>query len=88
MARRRSGNSHTTISITWKDKDELRRYARELKTTKNGKLYESDAELFSRILEYYKNNSDARKKEEPVPTYPNKTSLDVSQPDSSHEEAK
>ena len=53
MARRRSGNSHTTISVTWEDKDEFRRYANEVKKTKNGKMYESDAVLFHKMLKFF-----------------------------------
>lgn len=87
MAQRRSGNSHTTISITWEDKDEFRRYARKVKTTKNGAMHESDAVLFQRVLEYYRNNSDSKKADKAEPTYPNKISLDDIQPSSENVEA-
>jgi len=51
--RRKEGNKFTTISITWSDKEILREYARYKKETKNGKLYESDAEIFNRIMSEY-----------------------------------
>ena len=86
MARRRSGNSHTTISVTWNDKDELRRYALCVKETKNGNMFESDAVLFSRMLKFFVENSDDIPKDKSKPTYPNKISLDKSQQDSSLEE--
>ena len=85
MARLRSGNSHTTISVTWEDKDEFRRYASKVKSTKNGAMYESDAVLFARILEYYR-NSDTEPMEKAEPTYPNRISLDVPLQDSNLED--
>lgn len=88
MARRRSGNSHTTISVTWEDKDEFRRYASEVKKTKNGKMYESDAVLFHKMLELYKDEVAKKPMDKPSPTYPNRISLDSDQQDSSHEEPK
>ena len=66
--RRKNGNKFTTISISWKDKERLRMYATFKKETKNGKLYESDAEVFNKILEDYSSN-----RENPTtahPTYP------------------
>ena len=54
--RRKNGNKFTTISVSWDDKEVMRRYAHFKKETKNGKLYESDAELFHKILELYKHN--------------------------------
>jgi len=51
--RRKEGNKFTTISITWKDKGLLRTFAKFKKETKNGKLYETDAEVFNKILNAY-----------------------------------
>jgi len=80
MAQRRSGNSHTTISITWDDKDEFRRYASKVKSTKNGEMYESDAVLFHKMLELYKDKIIKEPMDKAQPTYPNKISLsDVQQ---------
>ena len=52
MARRKVGNSHTTISVRWEDKEKLRRHAKLVKKTKNGNMYESDSVLFQRVLNY------------------------------------
>ena len=49
MARRKIGNSHTTICIKWEDKETFRKFAKFVKKTKTGDLYESDSALFSRI---------------------------------------
>lgn len=87
MARRRSGNSHTTISVTWEDKDEFRRYANKVKSTKNGDMYESDAVLFKKILNSYTANHAETRNDIIPQTYPNKISLDDVQQDSSHEES-
>ena len=38
MARRKVGNSHTTISVRWEDKEKLRRHAKLVKKTKNGDM--------------------------------------------------
>ena len=51
MARRKAGSSHTTISITWEDKELFRRFAKLLKKTRNGEMYESDSAVFHKILE-------------------------------------
>jgi len=61
--RRKEGNKFTTISITWKDKEYLRMYAGYKKETKNGKLYESDSEVFSRVLGYYMDGKPVLNKE-------------------------
>lgn len=53
MARRKIGNSHTTICIKWEDKETFRKFAKFVKKTKTGDLYESDSALFSRILNHY-----------------------------------
>jgi hypothetical protein len=59
MARRKLGTSNTTISISWEDKDEFRKFAKFVKKTRNGDMYESDAILFHKILTSFKidNNS-------------------------------
>tara|TARA_R110002020_G_scaffold6986_4_gene29510 strand:+ start:2667 stop:2882 length:216 start_codon:yes stop_codon:yes gene_type:complete len=54
MARRKIGNSHTTICVTWEDKELFRKFAKFVKKTKTGDLYESDAVVFSKILSNYK----------------------------------
>ena len=53
MARRKIGSSHTTISIRWEDKELFRRFAKLVKETRNGNMYESDAVVFRKILEEY-----------------------------------
>ena len=45
MARRKIGNSHTTICVTWEDKELFRKFAQFVKKTRTGNLYESDAVL-------------------------------------------
>jgi len=50
MARRKAGSSHTTISITWEDKELFRRFAKLVKKTRNGEMYESDSAVFHKIL--------------------------------------
>ena len=52
MARRKADSTHTTISITWKDKELFRRFAGLVKKTRNGEMYESDAVVFNKILTY------------------------------------
>ena len=74
MARRKQGNSHTTISITWEDKEEFRRYAKYEKQTRTGKRYESDATLFKRLLEEFKKNNSISESEKPHSTYPSHSS--------------
>ena len=39
MARRKAGSSHTTISITWDDKELFRKFAKLVKKTRNGEMY-------------------------------------------------
>ena len=53
MARRKESNTHTTICITWEDKEEFRKFAKFVKKTKTGELYESDTGLFHKLLEDY-----------------------------------
>jgi len=57
MARRKIGNSHTTISVTWEDKELFRKFAKFVKTTRTGKLYESDSVLFNRMLMFFKESN-------------------------------
>jgi len=54
--RRKKGNKFTTISISWGDKQIMRSFAKFKKETKNGKLYESDSEVFNRMMIEYHNN--------------------------------
>ncbi len=70
MARRKISNTFTTISITWKDKEQFRRFAKFVKNTKNGKRYESDAQLFNRILDHYIQSGNDDLSETPNSTYP------------------
>ena len=71
MARRKISNTHTTICITWEDKENFRRFAKFIKKTKTGDLYESDTILFHRVLEEIKSNKTGSEK--PNTTYPTKT---------------
>jgi len=59
MARRKIGNSHTTICVTWEDKELFRKFAKFVKKTRTGDLYESDAVLFAKMLNHFKNGNDA-----------------------------
>jgi hypothetical protein len=69
MAKRKIGNSHTTICISWADKDVFRKYAQLVKKTKNGDMYESDAAIFHRMLDIFRQNSNGSKAHN---TYPRK----------------
>ena len=53
MARRKTENTHTTISIKWDSKERFRKYARLVKETRNGQMHESDAVVFDKLLRYY-----------------------------------
>ena len=57
MARRKTENTHTTISIKWDSKERFRKYARLVKETRNGQMHESDAVVFNKILVYYIDNN-------------------------------
>ena len=57
MARRKIGNSHTTICLSWEDKELFRKFASFVKKTRTGNLYESDAVLFSKMLNHFKENN-------------------------------
>jgi len=72
MARRKAGSSHTTISITWEDKELFRRFAKLVKKTRNGEMYESDAVLFDKLLNFYEQHN---KQAHSIPkgTYPTKS---------------
>jgi hypothetical protein len=70
MARRKSGNSHTTICVTWEDKELFRKYAKFVKKTRTGNLHESDALLFSRMLTFF--NTGNTKGDVSNSTYPSK----------------
>ena len=70
MARRKSGNSHTTICITWEDKELFRRFAKFVKKTKTGDLNESDSAVFHKILEFYKQHHEPS---DIKPTYPTRS---------------
>jgi hypothetical protein len=85
MARRKKDNPNTTISISWKDKEEFRKYAKLVKQTKTGDRYESDAVLFRRLLKFWiENNTIYSPHSEPRSTYP---SLNKSQPSSDSSES-
>ncbi len=71
MARRKIGNSHTTICVSWEDKELFRKFASFVKKTRTGNLYESDAVLFSKMLNHFKENNTIG--EISNTTYPSKT---------------
>ncbi len=57
--RRKEGNKFTTISISWGDKQIMRSFAKFKRETKNGKLYETDAEVFNRMMiEYHEHHPE------------------------------
>lgn len=65
---RKQGNSNTTISVSWIDKNKLRQLARKVKTTKNGDVYESDSQIFHRVISGIVDNTSTDNT--PRPTYP------------------
>lgn len=69
MARRKIGNSHTTICVSWSDKELFRKFAQFVKKTRTGDLYESDAVVFSKMLQYYLQHHESG---EMKSTYPSK----------------
>ena len=71
MARRKIGNSHTTICVTWEDKELFRKFASFVKKTRTGNLYESDAVLFNKMLSQFKDNNTVG--EVSNTTYPSKS---------------
>jgi len=74
------GNPMTTIAVSKIDKNKLRLLAKFIKETKNGKLYESDSQVFTRVINEAINVPD--KYLVGNPTYPSKNQ-DESQQDSS-----
>ena len=68
--RRKEGSKFTTISVTWQDKTMMRRIAKFKKETKNGKLYESDAEVFAYLILWYSRNYKDMDNGTAHPTYP------------------
>jgi hypothetical protein len=81
--KRKDGAFSTTISITWSDKNRLRRLANKIKTTKNGDVYESDSVIFNRVLKDYMNQHPTEVKQSTTLTYPSKVlkNQDEVQPD-------
>lgn len=77
--KRKNGATNTTISVTWQDKNLLRRLAQKTKTTKNGDVYEADYIIFNRVLRDYMNRHPGEIKNATTSTYPSKT-LDGSRP--------
>jgi len=77
MVKRKIGTVCTTISILWEDKDEFRKFAKFIKKTKNGDMYESDAVLFKRLLQSFATSN----KQNSIPnnTYPRKDSQELAQ---------
>ena len=71
MARRKIGNSHTTICVSWEDKELFRKFASFVKKTRTGNLYESDAVLFNKMLSQFKDNNTVG--EVSNTTYPSKS---------------
>jgi len=78
MAKHRSNNRTTTISVLWADKETFRKFACFKKKTKNGDMYESDTELFSKMLQFYR-DGNKEMAAEGKSTYPSKTPS-ISQP--------
>jgi hypothetical protein len=76
--KRKAGVLNTTISVSWADKNKLRRLARKRKTTKNGDVYESDSVIFNRVLNEYISRHPDQVRNETTATYP-EVSRDVSQ---------
>ena len=73
MTQRKIGSVYTTISVTWADKDEFRKFAKFVRKTRTGDVYESDSVLFKKMLEAYKANNKIES-DQPRKTYPKKTS--------------
>jgi len=72
--KRKEGQSNTTISVSWSDKNRMRRLAKLRKTTKNGDVYESDSVIFNRVLRDYMNTHPNEIKSQTTITYPVKSS--------------
>ena len=71
MARRKTGNTHTTISIRWESKERFRKHAELVKKTRNGEMHESDAVVFDKVLKFYEDHNKTIHPE-PKGTYPTK----------------
>jgi hypothetical protein len=67
---RKEGATDTTISVKWSDKNRMRRLAKHTKTTKTGKVYESDSIVFARVLKDYMNRHPDEINDRPTSTYP------------------
>ena len=85
---RKIDTTHTTISIKWGDKEKLRKLARPLKKTKNGIKYETDLQIFNRVINVYlKTHPDEVGDVNPTyPTIDHVSPQDEPQQDSSSEE--
>jgi|LWDU01.1.fsa_nt_gi hypothetical protein len=68
--KRKEGTTNTTISVSWSDKNRMRRLANLRKTTKNGDVYESDSVIFNRILRHYIDTHPREVKSVTTVTYP------------------
>ena len=68
--KRKEGNVNTTMSLSWSDKNRLRRLGRKIKTTKNGDVYEADSVIVHRIIEYYYSMHPSEVKSKTTSTYP------------------
>lgn len=77
MPRRRTEkNDFTTMRIRKIDKDLMRRFSEEVKSTNNGKIFEKDELIFAKIIAFY---SQHHEKGEIHSTYSSKNPLDKSQ---------
>lgn len=63
-------NKFTTISIRKDDKIRIRQLAGIVKETKNGVVYDKDADIISNILDVHFNNNPQLRDRIPKPTYP------------------
>ena len=80
--KRKEGAINTTISISWGDKNRLRRLAKKRKTTSNGDVFESDSVIFSRVLKYYFDHNPSEVRNATTITYPVKDISSSSQGES------
>jgi len=67
----KDSNEFTTISVRKIDKQRMRQYAKFIKKTKNGSLYESDAIVFNKMVALYMKDHPEMMGDS-VPTYPTK----------------
>ncbi len=77
--KRKEGAVNTTISISWGDKNRLRRLAKKRKTTQNGDVYESDSVIFNRVLKDYYSRHPTEIRNSTTVTYPVKDNSSFSQ---------